>query len=56
MKKRWLSLILLILMLGGIVSTASAQTYLFTVPKTEVLLAINEDGTATLEYFITLKE
>ncbi len=53
MKKRIISIFMLILMLGGIVTTASAQTYRFSVPKTDVLLAINADGTATLEYYIT---
>jgi len=53
MKKRIISILVLILMLGGIFTTASAQTYRFSVPKTDVLLAINADGTATLEYFIT---
>ena len=53
MKKRIISILVLILMLGGIFTTASAQTYLFSVPKTDVLLAINADGTATIEYFIT---
>lgn len=55
MKKRIFSIIVLVLMLGGIFSVASAQTYRFTVPKTDVILAFNEDGTATLEYFITFE-
>ncbi|MEN6434891.1 MAG: hypothetical protein ABFD58_03640 [Anaerolineaceae bacterium] len=54
MKKRIFSILVLIILLGGIFTTVSAQNYQITVPKTQAILAINEDGTATVEYYITI--
>ncbi len=37
-------------MLGSVVSTAQAQTYLFQIPKSTTDLYVNADGTVTVDY------
>ncbi len=54
MKKRIFSILVLVILLGSIFTTASAQNYQIKVPETDVIVAINEDGTATIEYFIKI--
>jgi len=50
MRKRWFILFLLILLLGINFQNALAVTYLFKVPKAEVNVWANTDGTASVEY------
>ncbi|MHC1785117.1 MAG: hypothetical protein AB9891_20610 [Anaerolineaceae bacterium] len=50
-KIRWLSLILVLFLLLSSATTVFAQTYLFSVDRQDVTFTINENGTATIEYF-----
>ena len=52
MIKRFFTLLFLCLFLGLNVTNAEAQTYRFQVPKSETVLFINADGTASVEYYI----
>lgn len=49
MRKFW-SLLLAALLLVGIVHNVTAQTYRFSVPRNDVSVYVNPDGTATIEY------
>lgn len=51
MKKRLVSIIFLLLMLGGSFSAAYAQDYRFEVQSTQVNFFISSDGLAYIEYF-----
>ncbi len=55
MKRRWIGILSALILLIGMTGTVFAQTYLFEVPKTEVYAAIQQDGTATIEYYITFR-
>src|SRR3990172_4097533 len=53
MKKRILAVLLLMGVLGLVIqpTIVLAQNYLFEVPRAQVNFFINEDGTATIEYY-----
>lgn len=53
MKRRLWSMLILVMLVFGLTQSATAQTYRFSVPKTEVFVAIQSDGTAVIEYYIT---
>ena len=55
MKKRLVSVILLILMLGLSFSAVYAQDYRFQVDRTRVNIFISSDGLAYIEYFFNFK-
>jgi len=50
MKKRWLSLVLLFLLLGINFSSAAAQNYRFQLASETVNVVVNTDGTESIEY------
>lgn len=52
MKKKWLALFLLLLLLAVNFGSAAAQNLSFQVESTDVKVYINPDGTASIEYLI----
>lgn len=48
--KKWLTTLVLLILLGGIFGSGSAQSYSFSLDRAVVDLYINADGTATIEY------
>ncbi|MBI9046837.1 MAG: hypothetical protein JEZ06_20290, partial [Anaerolineaceae bacterium] len=52
MRKKMMSLVILILLLFSVFSPVSAQTYYFSVPRSEINVFINSDGTIDIEYII----
>jgi hypothetical protein len=55
MKKRWISLALLLLLLGVNVQIALAQNYSFSLVRSNVNFTVNKDGTASIEYSLVFK-
>ncbi len=55
MKKKWISLALLILLLGINVHNALAQNYSFGLTSSNVTFTANKDGTASIEYSLVFK-
>jgi len=49
-KYRWISLVLAICLLGGLVSAAAAQSLYFGVDRLEVHVYVNQDNTMSLDY------
>lgn len=47
---RWLTMLLVVVLLGGSFTTVIAQDYNFTVPRADVVAFIEADGTMTIEY------
>jgi hypothetical protein len=48
--KKWLTILVLMILLGGIFGSGSAQSYSFSLDQAVVDLYINADGSATIEY------
>jgi hypothetical protein len=55
LRTRIASILLALLMLAGSTKPAAAQDYSFTIPSDVVVLAVNTDGTVSIEYTITFK-
>ena len=55
MKKKWITLALLVLSLGFNTQTALAQHYSFNLAQSTVNFTVNADGTASVEYFFDFK-
>lgn len=47
---RWLALVLVLVLLAGIITPVSAQDYLFAVPRADVVVEIEDDGTVNIDY------
>ncbi|MDR3572417.1 MAG: hypothetical protein P4L50_01025 [Anaerolineaceae bacterium] len=55
MKKRWISLALLIVLLGATFHSVFAQNYSFNLVSSNVVFTINKDGTASIGYTLVFK-
>jgi len=49
---RWLSILMVVVMLGSIITPAMAQEYLFRVEQQQIEVLVNDDGTVSLYYTI----
>lgn len=49
---RWLSILMVVVMLGSIITPAMAQDYLFRVEQQQIEVLVNDDGTVSLYYTI----
>ncbi|HMD90342.1 MAG TPA: hypothetical protein VKF38_14360 [Anaerolineaceae bacterium] len=55
MKKKWISLAILFLLLGITFHNALAQNYSFNLSSSNVTFTVNKDGTASIEYSLIFK-
>ena len=54
-KYRWISLLIVLLMLGGSVTNALAQDYRFQVEQIDAEVFVNEDGSLSIDYTYVFK-